>query len=811
MAVNFSKNTTLPVTLEANTVYFISSSGNSDLCELHITGSTNSVIKRTPTTADIASQIEAALSSVSSDNFINQRMLFDSNVDLPNTTPSTPVGEFAFNNAGKAETTKIIISGESTKGKSFFNIVIGALTFGKDTLFIQSVLSPWVWVRYVILGPSVEDYEGIYYRLNVALDDANGNSLPASNGGQFTDGEEVEFIWNLQSFSGIDKTKLLPPSLPANAGKVPMVEVDGTYNLGVPFYGALKSGDNLNNLAIQWSSPSYEFRALLNSVPLVNGNKRTIYISAEHGHPYVVVIEQPNGTPSGYSGVFTFTSQTPGVGIPYEPPNSTYETGFTVPSGAFKVYMTEGALVTIQWNPGFESQDSYWADKLVVKEPFGNELTTLVTKTSLALDLGEKENYIAPALSSDYYFRGDKTWQLFPTIESGGGTDSTPVQIIATTSSLPVQTGAKINLPYPRFSILSAITANVDCSVRFFNQFTDPFDIYADSVALNLLGEGLNNSLDIVDVNFPSKLVNRFGDTKISTTTSISTLSETPSVNLIDSSIYFDGSGDYLTLDTIAVDPDYGLFGRDYTVEFWAYPLTTSQQYIIGNLNDATGTTSWHIIINGAFGGLHQLQVFASNCGAQYKVGDGVNFPANSWTHVAVSKQGSNIKVFVNGTLGGTLDWSGINAGPTTNLFTIGACNNNGTVNRFPFYGYMSNIRLTKGIARYSSNFDIFEVFYETQNPFRTLKKYDLTANVLQDTGVVLYNKDPLETTLKALITNKSNSSTAITLTTTILPIYGGGGGITSQEVNDLIANYQSVNGISRASLIAAVVAGASI
>ena len=84
---------------------------------------------------------------------------------------------------------------------------------------------------------------------------------------------------------------------------------------------------------------------------------------------------------------------------------------------------------------------------------------------------------------------------------------------------------------------------------------TDPN--FAD-VSLLLHGDGANNSTTFTDSSSNNFTLSRVGDVKISTTES----------KFGGSSIFFDGTGDYLTL---ANNSDFN-FPNDFTVEAWVYP-----------------------------------------------------------------------------------------------------------------------------------------------------------------------------------------------------------------------------------------------
>lgn len=77
----------------------------------------------------------------------------------------------------------------------------------------------------------------------------------------------------------------------------------------------------------------------------------------------------------------------------------------------------------------------------------------------------------------------------------------------------------------------------------------------------------------------------------------------------------------------------------------------------------------------------------------------------NVWTHVAVSRNGSTLRLFVNGvqeassTVSGYLD----GANDRAEIITLGS--NTYGANDNCFKGYIDEVRLTKGVGRYTSNF----------------------------------------------------------------------------------------------------------
>jgi hypothetical protein len=166
-------------------------------------------------------------------------------------------------------------------------------------------------------------------------------------------------------------------------------------------------------------------------------------------------------------------------------------------------------------------------------------------------------------------------------------------------------------------------------------------------------------------------------------------------------SIYFDGSGDYLSL---ADSSDWDFGTGNFTIDFWFRPSVVDQYLrLIGNSEGSSGGTpwnSWHVqyFIDGSVG-LYRYGTGGN--GSVVSSGSGL-FSINTWYHVAFVREGTGtdqIKVYINGTLSGT----GTSPDDYTNL--VGSLTVGGAAFGQQLTGYMSSVRVSKGIARWTSNF----------------------------------------------------------------------------------------------------------
>jgi hypothetical protein len=159
-------------------------------------------------------------------------------------------------------------------------------------------------------------------------------------------------------------------------------------------------------------------------------------------------------------------------------------------------------------------------------------------------------------------------------------------------------------------------------------------------------------------------------------------------------SMFFDGTGDYLTSYNVG-----GLFrlGTVYTVEMWFYTTTVAAGNA-GLINFATtisGNTGFNLYRSSA----EILCNDGATGGTGPSSGAG-SVVANVWTHLAVVSNGVTTKVYLNGVERGS--YTGTTGSANNMLYvTIGSFNDKSS----PFSGYIDDLRVTLGIARYTQNF----------------------------------------------------------------------------------------------------------
>jgi len=152
-------------------------------------------------------------------------------------------------------------------------------------------------------------------------------------------------------------------------------------------------------------------------------------------------------------------------------------------------------------------------------------------------------------------------------------------------------------------------------------------------------------------------------------------------------SIYFD--------DTAAIYSDLdehgGVGTRDYTWEAWVYPTNVSAESALFSF----GTYNPGLYIDTSSNIVH----VDAGTGQQVNTAHGMS--NNTWYHVAACRDGSDLRVFINGTQVGSTG-TGYSVDIPRDTLRIGAYE---TGSSYRWNGYMEDVRLTIGLARYTSNF----------------------------------------------------------------------------------------------------------
>ena len=162
-------------------------------------------------------------------------------------------------------------------------------------------------------------------------------------------------------------------------------------------------------------------------------------------------------------------------------------------------------------------------------------------------------------------------------------------------------------------------------------------------------------------------------------------------------SMYFDGNGDYLNLpNNINTN-----LSKVYTVECWIYVTSLATDVVVW-FNGTFGSDDNRIQLTVRTTG--RIDVYSVNTGAQnyYPQSSTGLISTNTWYHTAVVSDGTTVSLYVNGTSVASSAITG--TPPTVNNLYIGY-GRAATTNMF-YPGYIDDFRITRGYARYTSNFN---------------------------------------------------------------------------------------------------------
>jgi len=180
------------------------------------------------------------------------------------------------------------------------------------------------------------------------------------------------------------------------------------------------------------------------------------------------------------------------------------------------------------------------------------------------------------------------------------------------------------------------------------------------------------------------------------------------STGISGGSLYFNGTNQYLTTAYSTALFDWYTSGVDYTIECWIYPTTYTNWYsatsnspptTVGNMAFNAATNYWSFGIGSATGQI-RFYYYEGTAGGQSVVSTNT-VPLNYWSHIAMTKTSGGITLFVNGVAQTTTAIIGTPQSSASFALTMGA------YNAYYQNGYVTNLRIVKGVAVYVGNFTI--------------------------------------------------------------------------------------------------------
>ena len=219
-------------------------------------------------------------------------------------------------------------------------------------------------------------------------------------------------------------------------------------------------------------------------------------------------------------------------------------------------------------------------------------------------------------------------------------------------------------------------------------------EVHFPKVKLLLPFDGSNGATSTTDSSNTGNTITFNGNAQISTTQS----------KFGSSSAYFDGTGDYIDAGGSSLRSvcDSG----DFALEFWFYQDSRSSWASLIT-NYGTNSGGWAVYINNS--SPNQVYWWHHNGSGfiylTYSQGTQTTITLDTWHHLAITRSGNTWRLFLNGIQEDTItDSNNITA-------SNGAVHSGlrlGTINAgldYPLHGYIDDVRITNGDARYTSNF----------------------------------------------------------------------------------------------------------
>ena len=302
---------------------------------------------------------------------------------------------------------------------------------------------------------------------------------------------------------------------------------------------------------------------------------------------------------------------------------------------------------------------------------------------------------------------------------SGGG--STPVVSVASLNNQTIL----YNFSSSQEATITGLTlTNNNWGINVVEEWNSGSgDIYFNSCSLLCHFDSINSDGRFIDNSSNNFVITSSGDAKLSTS----------QYKFGGASAYFDGTNDYLLI------PDNNAFelgSSDFTLESFVYFVTLPssngyQSTIVSKWS--TNNSSYEIYLYNTAGTYQLYLTYSTNGTSATNLGVNWNPNIGQWYHIACVRSSTNIYFWVNGVQQGTTQSiSGTLYNGTAPLeiggFTLGSAN---TV----LNGYLDELRITKGVARYTSSFTLPTVAFPNSTT-QTATKYIGLVGGLNDTNV---------------------------------------------------------------------------
>ena len=213
-------------------------------------------------------------------------------------------------------------------------------------------------------------------------------------------------------------------------------------------------------------------------------------------------------------------------------------------------------------------------------------------------------------------------------------------------------------------------------------------DAYFDDVSLLLHMDGANGSTTFTDDSSNALTVTANSTAQISTAQS----------KFGGASGLFNGTSDAITISdpSSLCAPGSG----DFTLEAWVYNVGGAVTPVVW-----TKPSIGKITLYGSNAGAADEAIFGQTgyqTGATSRVTSSISISQSTWTHVALTRSGSTIELWIGGNSAGSFTDS---SDFSKSINMIGAVATGTTPDFYFWDGYIDEVRITPGVARYTTSF----------------------------------------------------------------------------------------------------------
>lgn len=211
------------------------------------------------------------------------------------------------------------------------------------------------------------------------------------------------------------------------------------------------------------------------------------------------------------------------------------------------------------------------------------------------------------------------------------------------------------------------------------------------SVAVLLHLDGANGSTSFTDKSANMLAVTGYGNAQISTAQS----------KFGGASLLLDGSGDYLSVANSSV---FNFGSGDFTIETWARFSDLSGVKMLA-AQRATSTSNYSWIFYWTATTTSLAIGYTLNGSSSAAIARTFSPTLDTWNHFAVVRESSSVRLYANGLQLGTSATLSSSIYSSTAPVLIGAASSSSPANFMS--GYIDDVRITKGVARYVGNFTV--------------------------------------------------------------------------------------------------------